>query len=90
MNIPKLQTDRLILWKFNEDDCEAIFKIYSDQEVNTFLPWYPLTSLEEAKIFYEEHFSQVSGYHYAICLKKDNIPIGRKYWDTFFETVELI
>ena len=46
--------------------------------MNTFLPWYPLTSLEEAKIFYEEHFSQESGYHYAICLKKDNIPIGYK------------
>ena len=76
MNTSILQTERLILRKFNENDFEAIFQIYSDQEVNTFLPWYPLTSLKEAKIFYEEHFSQARGYHYAICLKKDNIPIG--------------
>lgn len=38
MNTPILETERLILRKFTEDDLEAMFKIYSDKEVNRFLP----------------------------------------------------
>ncbi len=41
MNTPTLTTERLILRKFSENDLEALFKIYSDEEVNTFLPWFP-------------------------------------------------
>lgn len=48
--------------------------------VNRFLPWYPVKSLEEAKNFYEERYAskyaQPQAYAYAICLKKDNAPIG--------------
>ncbi len=40
-NTPTLETERLILRKFTEDDIQAIYDIYSDQEVNRFLPWYP-------------------------------------------------
>lgn len=79
-NTPKLETDRLILRKFTENDIEALFSIYKDEEVNTYLPWFPLKSLEEAKTFFEERYAksyQLSrGYRYAICLKTDNIPIG--------------
>lgn len=80
MNTPTLKTERLILRKFTEDDIEAIYKIYSDKEVNRFLPWFPLNTLEEAGMFYKVHFeskySQESSYHYAICLKEDRNPIG--------------
>ena len=48
MNTPTLETERLILRKFTENDMEALFKIYSDKEVNRFLPWFPLNSIEEA------------------------------------------
>ncbi len=41
MNTPTLTTERLILRKFSENDLEALIKIYSDEEVNTFLPWFP-------------------------------------------------
>ena len=47
MNTPRLETDRLILMKFTENDLNALFKIFSDIEVNTFLPWFPLKSIEE-------------------------------------------
>lgn len=80
MNTPALKSERLILRKFTENDLDAIYKIYSDEEVNRFLPWYPLKTMEEAKFFYEKQFvgryNQECAYSYAICLKKDNCPIG--------------
>lgn len=38
MNTPILKTERLILRQFTENDLEALYKIYSDNEVNKFLP----------------------------------------------------
>ena len=34
MNTPRLETERLILRKFTEDDLEALYYIHSDEEVN--------------------------------------------------------
>lgn len=48
-NTPELFTDRLHLRKFTADDAEAVFWIYSDREVNTFLPWFPVKDMEAAK-----------------------------------------
>lgn len=80
MNTPALETERLILRKFTENDLEALYKIFSDEEVNRFLPWFPLKTMEEAKAFYEKQYasqySQNCAYHYAICLKEDHSPIG--------------
>ena len=80
MNTPKLGTDRLILRKFTENDLDALFQIYSDQETNVYLPWFPLRTREEADSFfkkrYEGAYAESCGYRYAICLKRDNIPIG--------------
>lgn len=80
MNTPTLETKRLILRKFTDNDVEAIYIIFSDETVNKFLPWYPLKTMEEAKQFYEERYrskySRENGYNYAICLKEDNVPIG--------------
>ena len=82
---PMLETDRLLLRSFCKDDIPAIFKIYSDEEVNTFLPWYHLKTMEEAAKYYEEHYANVNrmtkGYQYAICLKSDHIPIGYMHVD---------
>lgn len=79
-NTPQLETERLILRKFTKADIDALFAIYRDEEVNTFLPWFPLKSREEAAAFYRERYveayNQPRGYRYAICLKTDNIPIG--------------
>lgn len=80
MNTPKLETERLILRKFTEEDIEALFFILRDEEVNRFLPWYPMRTLEETKKFYEEryasNYAQSQAYAYAICIKEDNFPIG--------------
>lgn len=80
MNTPTLETERLILRKFTEQDMEALFLILQDEEVNKFLPWYPVKSMVETKRFYEERYvskyTQPQAYAYAICLKDDNYPIG--------------
>lgn len=81
-----IKTDRLILRKFTEDDIEALFNILKDVELNTFLPWFPLRSIEETKIFYKNRYETIykqdKGYAYAICLKEDNYPIGYINIDT--------
>ena len=80
MNTPTLETERLILRRFTENDIETMYQIYSDEEVNQFLPWFPLKSIEEARLFFEERYAskyaQPQAYAYAVCLKKDNIPTG--------------
>ena len=59
---------------------EALFLILKDEEVNRFLPWFPMKNLEETREFYEERYAaqyaKPQGYAYAICLKEDDIPIG--------------
>lgn len=80
MKTPALETERLILRRFTEDDLEALFLILKDEEVNRFLPWLPMKSLDETKAFYNERYAlkylQPQSSAYAICLKEDNIPIG--------------
>ena len=79
-NTPVLETQRLILRKFTENDIKALFDIYKDEEVNLYLPCFPLKSLKEAEtFFYEKYIKEYKkdrGYRYAICLKTDNLPIG--------------
>ena len=77
---PNIKHTRLILRKFNENDLEAFYDIFSDKEVNQFLPWFPLKNLDEAKSFYQERYASIyqkkQRYAYAICLKENNTPIG--------------
>ncbi|WP_250228310.1 GNAT family N-acetyltransferase [Anaeropeptidivorans aminofermentans] len=79
-NTPTIETKRLILRKFTEDDIPNLLEIMSDKEVNTFLPWFPLENLSEAKDFLEKnylsYYEKASAYRYAICLKESNRPIG--------------
>ncbi len=80
MNSPLLKTERLILRRFSDCDMEALFLILKDEEVNKFLPWYPVKKMEETEKFYRERYvskyAQSQGYAYAICLKEDDFPIG--------------
>ena len=49
MNTPKLETERLVLRKFTENDIEALYLILMKKEANTFLPWFPAKSMEEER-----------------------------------------
>ena len=59
MNTPTLKTKRLILRKFTPEDIESLYLIFKDEDVNTFLPWYPLKNREEAKEFYEKRYASI-------------------------------
>ena len=79
-NTPTIETKRLILRRFNEKDVEAVYNLYKDKEVNTFLPLFPLKSKNEAAELlaekYLKAYQNTRGYKYAICLKSDLVPIG--------------
>ena len=79
INLPILQTERLILRKFTDKEVNVLFVILSDKKVNTFLPWFPLKSQQEAKLFYEERYKKLyDEKRLRLCSvsEKDNIPIG--------------
>lgn len=79
-NTPRLETERLILRRFTPADLEAVLRIYSDRETNRFLPWFPIETQAEAEQLLEEKYlaayAQQEGYGYAVCLRRDNRPVG--------------
>lgn len=80
MNTPQLETERLLLRRFQESDIEALYLLLRDEKVNTFLPWFPLKSIAETYAFFETNYAaeyaKTQAYAYAICLKEDQYPIG--------------
>lgn len=74
-----IKTKRLILRRFTEKDIPALFVILADEEVNRYLPWFPLKSEQEAMTFYQRRilpkYKEQSGEYFAICLE-DDLPIG--------------
>ena len=76
---PTLHTPRLTLRRFAPADRDALFAIFSDPRTNTFLPWFPLQSREQALEFYASRHAGPAAaweYHYAVCLREDDLPIG--------------
>ena len=73
--VPRLETPRLILRRFEEGDVPAILRVFGDVEANRFLPWLPVKTLEEAEAFYRERFAAAYARGedclYAICLKEE-------------------
>ena len=72
-----LETDRLILRPFEDTEAEmdALYLLLKDEEVNTFLPWFPAKTPEDARAFYESRYKD-RPYAFAICLKGTDSPIG--------------
>lgn len=79
-NTPLIETQRLILRKFTQEDLEDIFLLYSDEEVNKFLPWFPIKTLAEAQQYLHHKifpcYQEETAYCYGIALKSDNRVIG--------------
>ena len=76
-----LETKRLLLRPFEPDDLDALYLLLQDEEVNTFLPWFPARGRQQAERFYQDSF-QGRPYSYAICRKDDSIPVGYIKADT--------
>ena len=74
----RIETERLLLREFTKADAGAFFAMMRDEEVNTFLPWFPVKTLAEAEEMLREQYLEPKdgGIHLAISLKEDNVPIG--------------
>lgn len=77
---PVLETERLILRAFKEADLDNLFDFLRDEEVNTFLPWFPVRTREEAAAHLETryfaYYRRASVHRYAVCLKTGGGLIG--------------
>lgn len=78
-NTPTLETERLILRRFTEEDIPELYAIFHDPEVTRFVPWH-LETLDEAQTFYTQRYEliyrQPLGCAYAVCLKDSGKVIG--------------
>ena len=73
--ISKIETNRLILRKFKKKDIQALYLLLKDEEVNTFLPCYPIKNIKDTEDFYKKRFVNKE-YCFAICLKENDKLIG--------------
>ena len=69
-----LQTKRLILRPWREDDAEELYKYASDLDVGLPAGWQPHTSVENSREIIRTVLSAPETY--AVCLKEDGKPIG--------------
>ena len=68
-----IETERLILRPWREDDAEALYKYASDPDIGPPAGWPPHTSVENSRDIIRTVFSAPETY--AVCLK-DGSPIG--------------
>ena len=77
-----LQTPRLRIRPFTRKDTDAIFAIYSDENTNTFLPWFPVRT--KYCYSYEEFWRPKN---FPVLFRLYQISFGdtsvwRGYWET--------
>lgn len=77
----RLETERLILRRFEEYDAQAIYQNWaSDPEVTKFLTWSPHKDVDVSKSILKDwinNYCEDDYYHWAIVLKENgNEPIG--------------
>ena len=69
-----LQTERLILRPWEEDDAESLYEYAKDPAVGPIAGWPPHTSVENSREIIRSVLS--ADETYAVCLKEDNRAIG--------------
>lgn len=69
-----LETERLILRKWTEEDAESLFEYAKDAEIGPAAGWPPHKSVEESRAVIKNVFDGAECY--AICEKEKNIAIG--------------
>lgn len=69
-----LETERLILRRWEENDAEDLYRYASDPDVGPIAGWPPHQSIDESRGVIKTVFRGAEAY--AICLKTDNRAIG--------------
>ena len=75
---PKIETERLILRRYNESDIDAFYEILHDDRLHTYIPFPNLTKDEENE-YIKNCMTEVEESKYerwSIVLKENNITIG--------------
>ncbi|MDQ7816692.1 MAG: GNAT family protein [Melioribacteraceae bacterium] len=78
-DVPVLESERLILRSFAEDDIDDIFEYASIPEVTEYLPWETHRTIDDTKAFLKisnEMFENRDIVDFAIVLKSENKVIG--------------
>ena len=75
-----LETERLILRKFTENDAEAVYRNWAcDDEVTKYLTWQAHQSVESSLGYMKfclEQYESPDAYHWAMVLKGTDEPFG--------------
>lgn len=69
-----LETERLILRRWEESDAEDLYRYASDPNVGPIAGWPPHQSVDESRNIIKTVFGRAEAY--AVCLKSDNRAIG--------------
>ena len=69
-----LETERLILRRWEESDAESLYEYAKEPDVGPIAGWPPHQSIEESKEIIKNVFNGREAY--AVCLKTDNKAIG--------------
>lgn len=74
-----IETGRLIIREFDEDDILSLYKIESDRRLLEFIPWYKLSTLNDCKRQLRkiiESYSRSKLNNWAVVLKETGEVIG--------------
>ncbi len=78
-----IQTDRLVLRKYETSDAEGMYRNWvTDREVTRFWGWEPHKSIEETRALLQtwvEDGQRADVYHWIIVLRSSDEPIGYLY-----------
>ena len=69
-----METERLILRRWTEDDAESLYKYAQNPAIGPIAGWPPHTSIENSRKVIRDIFSAPETY--AVVLKETNEPIG--------------
>ncbi|WP_028504704.1 GNAT family N-acetyltransferase [Ruminococcus sp. FC2018] len=69
-----LETERLILRKWEESDAQSLYEYAKDPDVGPIAGWPPHKNVEESLDIIRNFFNDP--YTFAVCLKQDNKAIG--------------
>ena len=69
-----LETERLILRPWKEDDAESLYKYAKNPEVGPIAGWPVHTSVENSREIIKSVLA--ADETYAVCLREDNVAIG--------------
>ena len=86
VNIPRLETERLVLRKMEQSDYRGVFEYASNPEVTRYLLWSPHENVYFTKAYLKEvqkHYKKQNFFDWGITLKGENKVIGTCGFSSF-------